>query len=178
MRELSLNVLDIVQNSIVAAATCIEIALAEDTCAETLRIEVTDNGRGMDEDTLRQAQSPFYTTRITRSIGLGIPLFKMTCEMTGGSFGMWSEPGKGTKLQAVCKIGHIDMPPVGAMAETIVLLVSCNPAIDFIYSRSRDENSFTLDTRAMRAELEDVALSNPAVIAWLKEYLAEQEALL
>lgn len=172
MRELSLNILDIVQNSIVANANLIEIKLDEIT-ENTLEITVTDNGKGMSKEQLKNVQSPFFTSRTTRKVGLGVPLFKMASEMTGGTFTIDSELNKGTQLKATFDTAHIDFTPVGDIPGTISLLVSCNPDIDFVYSQARNGNSFTLDTRELRAVLEDVPLNSPDVVAWIKDSVNE-----
>jgi len=174
MRELSLNVMDIVQNSIAAGASLIVISVLEDPVAQELRIGIEDNGRGMGPEQLEQVQSPFYSTRTTRKIGLGVPFFKMSCEMTGGHFSIASVPGEGTKVEAVYKTGHIDMMPVGDMNETILLLVTCNPDLDFVYTRSAGQERFTLDTRELREVLgEDVPLGSPDVVEWIRAFLRE-----
>lgn len=179
IRELSLNVLDVTQNSITAGADLIEITLGEDTAENRLVITIADNGCGMDEEQVRSVTDPFYTTRTTRKVGLGIPLFKMAGEMTGGDFSIRSEPGAGTTVTARFHTDHIDMTPVGNMAETILLLITCNPQIDFVYSRSRGEAAYVLDTRELREILgDDVPLSSPDVGAWIRDYLAEQEGAL
>lgn len=176
MRELSLNIMDIAQNSIAAGATRIRIAVERETGAETLSITVEDNGRGMTPEQVEQVRSPFYTTRTTRPVGLGIPLFRMAAEQTGGQLAIRSKEGEGTVVRAEFHTGHIDMTPLGDVAETILLLVSCNPSLDFIYHAARDGRSFTLDTREMRDILgEEVSLGNPDVVAWLREYLSEGE---
>ena len=175
MRELSLNVMDIAQNSLMAGAAFIAITICEDD--DYITIEVEDNGKGMNAETIECVQSPFYTTRTTRAVGLGIPLYKMACEMTGGNFEIFSQPCFGTKVIAKFVKNHIDMVPLGDISQTIQLLVTCNPQVDFVYTRILRECSYKLDTREMREILgEDVPLSSPEVSLWLKEYLAEQDA--
>lgn len=179
MRELSLNVMDVAQNSITAGAALIEIRLLQDTARNTLTIAILDNGKGMDDETLAQVTNPFYTTRTTREVGLGVPLFKMASEMTEGAFSICSQKGEGTKVEAVFRTDHIDMTPVGNMAETVVLLITCNPGIDFVYHKEVDGRAFTLDTRELREILgEEVALSEPDVVLWIREYLREQEQVI
>lgn len=174
MRELSLNVMDVVQNSISAKASLIEISQKQ--TGESLEISISDNGCGMTAEQVESVTNPFFTTRTTRSIGLGVPLFKMSCEQTGGSFSIESEKGKGTKTSARYVTSHIDMTPVGDMNETILLLIIGNPDIDFVYSHELDGKSFTLDTRELREVLgEDVPLSDPDVAVWIRENLAESE---
>ena len=183
MRELSLNVMDIAQNSIVAGASLITIAVEEDLAADTLSISVEDNGKGMSEETVRRVIDPFYTTRTTRSVGLGIPLFKMEAEMTGGSFRIDSKLGEGTTLTAVFKPSSVDMIPLGDINGTVQLLISCNPQLDFVFRRCRrgegEQREFALETAELRQVLgEEVPLDNPEVVLWIKEYLEEQTAQL
>ena len=179
MQELSLNVLDIAQNSVVAKATLIRIGVEEDTASHRMVITIADNGCGMDEETVRRVMDPFYTTRTTRKVGLGVPLFKMEAEMTGGSFRIDSEKGKGTKLLAEFVPSHVDMIPLGNITDTIFLLITCNPELDFVYRRVKEEAEFVLDTRELRKILgEDAPLNAPEVAQWLKGYLEEQTELL
>ena len=124
---------------------------------------------------LRQVTDPFFTTRTTRPVGLGVPLFKMAAEMTGGSFCIQSEPGRGTEVEARFVPSHIDMTPPGDMDETVLLLITCNPDIDFVYTFQAEGRDFVLDTRELREVLGDeVALNDPGVAAWMREFLAEQ----
>ena len=176
MRELSLNVLDIVQNSISANATVIEIELFENTKDDILEINIFDNGKGMTPEQVKSVTDPFYTTRKTRSVGLGIPLFKMAAEMSGGRFDIQSEIGKGTKVYTSYGYSNIDRMPVGDLNGTITMLIQMNPDIDFIYTHKYNGKSYVLDTRELREQLEDVPLDTPDVIEWIKEYLTENDA--
>lgn len=184
MRELSLNVLDIAQNSITAKATLITLTVEESLPEDTLTIKVEDNGCGMTPQQVEHVTDPFYTTRTTRKVGLGVPFFKMEAEMTGGSFAIRSQQGVGTVLQAVFRPSSVDMIPLGDISGTVQLLISCNPEIDFLYTRrfvadGGEQRQFTLDTREMRQLLGDeVSLSAPEVVLWMKDYLAEQTAAL
>jgi len=181
MRELSLNVMDIAQNSISAGASLITIRVEEDRPADTLSISVEDNGKGMSPETVQKVIDPFYTTR---SVGLGVPLFKMEAEMTGGSFQIDSQLGVGTTLTAVFKPSSVDMIPLGDINGTVQLLISCNPTLDFIFHRSLrtgegERREFSLQTAELREVLgEDVPLDTPDVVLWIKDYLAEQTAAL
>ena len=179
MRELSLNVMDVVQNSISAGAGLITLTVEEDRLEDLLSISVEDNGRGMSPETVQKVIDPFYTTRTTRSVGLGVPLFKMEAEMTGGSFQIDSQLGVGTTLTARFKPSSVDMIPLGDINGTVQLLISCNPKLDFVFRRSlRDERGrreFSLATRELRQVLgEEVSLDNPDVVLWIKDYLVEQ----
>lgn len=176
MRELSLNVMDIVQNSISAGATMIKIAVLEED--DKLTIAITDNGKGMSEEQVKHVIDPFFTTRTTRKVGMGIPLFKMEAEMTGGSFDISSKVGQGTTVTATFVSTHLDMTPLGDINSTIRLLITCNPDLDFIYYRRVKALDFTLDTREIRGVLGEVPLDTPDVSEWIKAYLTEQTALL
>lgn len=184
MRELSLNVLDIAQNSITAGAALITITVEESLPGDTLTISVEDNGCGMTPQQVEHVTDPFYTTRTTRKVGLGVPFFKMEAEMTGGSFTIHSQQGVGTKLSAVFRPSSVDMIPLGDIGGTVQLLITCNPKIDFLYTRryetaAGESREFSLDTREMRQLLGDeVSLSAPEVVLWMKDYLAEQTAAL
>lgn len=174
MRELSLNVLDIAQNSISANASLIEIEVLEDTAKKELVIGIYDNGRGMTPEQVRNVQDPFFTTRTTRKVGMGIPLFKLAAEQTGGSLEITSEVGVGTRVRTVFRTDSIDFTPVGDMDSTIVMLITMNTDRDFIYRFGIDENEFTLSTEELKGILGDVPLSEPSIAQWIREYLSEQ----
>ena len=175
MREMSLNILDIAQNSLSAGAGLVTLTVDEDSGADSLTLRVEDDGRGMDADTLQRVRDPFYTTRTTRKVGMGIPLFRMAAEMTGGSLDIVSEPGKGTAVTASFSLSHIDRMPLGDMAGTVTALIRLNPGVDFVYRHTVDGRSFEMDTRELRAQLGDVPLSEPDVMEWIDGYLREQE---
>ncbi|MGI5894084.1 MAG: ATP-binding protein [Candidatus Merdivicinus sp.] len=175
MQELSLNVLDIAQNSIRAQALLIEISIEQRTADAFLEISITDNGCGMSEEQVSHVMDPFFTTRTTRKVGLGIPFFKMSAEATGGSFSIVSELGKGTRTTASYHTDHIDMLPVGDMNATMLALITMNPDRDFVYRRTLDDKVFTLDTRELKAVLEDVPLDTPEVADYIREMLEEGE---
>ena len=176
MRELSLNVLDIVQNSISAKATVIEIELLEHIEKDLLEINIFDNGKGMTEEQVKSVIDPFFTTRTTRKVGLGIPLFKMAAEMSGGWLDIKSEVGKGTRVYTSYGYSNVDRMPVGDMNGTVSMLIRMNPDIDFVYTHSINEKSYVLDTKELREQLDDVPLDTPDVIEWIEEYLKENDA--
>ncbi len=173
MKELSLNVLDIAQNSISANADLIEIELVESTEKNELFIGISDNGKGMTRQQLEAVRDPFFTTRTTRKVGMGIPLFKMAAEMTGGCLEIESEVGKGTRVKAFFKTDHLDFVPVGDMTSTVLTLITMNQDIDFVYRRTLNEKAFTLDTRSLKEILGDVSLSEPSISAWIRDYISE-----
>lgn len=174
MRELSLNILDIAQNSISAGASLIEISVKENTVKNLMNISVRDNGCGMDEEQVKSVRDPFYTTRTTRKVGMGIPLFQMEAEMTGGALDIESEKGKGTFLEAVFHTDHWDFIPLGDIVTTVVTLVTMNEDRDFIYTHELDGERFTVDTRILKDILRGVPLNTPEVQLWIKEYINEQ----
>ncbi len=176
MTELSLNVLDIAQNSIKAGASLVTVALRRDTARKRLVIRIEDNGCGMTKEQTERVVDPFYTTRTTRKVGLGVPFFKMSAEMTGGSFGIESVIGKGTAVWAEYCYEHIDMLPLGDMAATMTAMISVNPAIDFVYSYSRDETSFSVDTREVKAVLEGAPVNSPEVLGFIRDMIVENQS--
>ena len=175
LQELSLNVLDIVSNSIRAGANLIEITVEVDRERDSLTIEINDNGCGMTKEQLAMVEDPFYTTRTTRKIGLGVPFFKMAALGTGGSFHISSAPKAGTKVSASLILSHIDRMPLGDINSTIHTLITMNTQIDFVYTYKFDNKQFVLDTRQFREILGDIPLDNPEVSAYIKEYLEENK---
>ena len=173
MRELSLNVLDIAQNSVSANASLIEIELTEDTKTHDLLIGIYDNGKGMTAEQVENVRDPFFTTRTTRKVGMGIPLFKFAAEMTGGKLDIESEVGVGTKVRAYFKTDHLDFTPVGDMTSTMISLITMNLHIDFLYRRKIDGREFTLDTRQLKEILGDVPLNEPSIAMWIQQYINE-----
>ena len=179
MRELSLNVMDVAQNSVRAEASLITIDVSESDKNDNLTISISDNGCGMTEEQVKQTIDPFFTTRTTRKVGLGVPLFKMSAEQTGGSFSIESEVGKGTVTTASYVKSHVDMTPLGDINSTIEILIRCNPDIDFVFNHSTDIGSFTLDTRELREVLgDDVSLDTPDVLEWINAFLEEQTQII
>ena len=176
MREISLHILDIAQNSVVANATLVEITVDENEEADTLTVSVKDNGKGMDEDMVKRVVDPFTTGRTTRKVGLGIPLIKLAAENTGGNLSLESEPGVGTILTAVFGLNSIDRQPLGDMAETMLGMVTSYENVDFLYLHKVNEKEFSFDTREIKKILGDVSLKEPEVYMWLSGYLEEGEA--
>ena len=181
MKELSLNVLDIAENSVKARATLIRIAIEE--IGDTLTLTVADNGCGMREEILRGVIDPFYTTRTTRKVGMGIPLLKLAAEQTGGEISIASRHESeypdthGTEVIAKFFTNHIDFTPMGDIISTLTTLIQGSPEIDFEFLHSSDRFRVTLDTRQLREILgEEIPLSAPEVLVWISQYLGEQYA--
>ncbi len=173
MRELSLHILDIAQNSISAGAETLRIAICEDLKDDRLIIKIKDDGSGMDSATVKKVIDPFYTTRTTRKVGLGIPMFKVAAETCGGDFDIKSSVGVGTEIDATFQHSHIDRVPLGNMADTIITVILANPEMDLIYTHSIDEKKFVLNTKDIKKTLGDLPISNVDVIIWLKSYIKE-----
>lgn len=171
MRELSLHVLDIVQNSLSANASLVIINVLESTGANLLQIEISDNGKGLTETQLKQVLDPFFTTRTTRKVGLGLSMFQAAANRCGGDFRIESEPDKGTSVIASFKYDDIDRPPLGNMANTIISLVVCHPEADFSYRHRVNSKNMVFDTREIKKYLSVSDLTLPNVISELNNRL-------
>jgi len=181
-RELSQHLLDIFENSAKAGATLIILDIVEDFAADRLMLEVRDNGSGMDAEMVRRVADPWVTTRTTRKVGLGIPFLKQAAEMCGGEFGIESERGVGTRTWATFQHSHIDRPPLGDLVGTVLCMIVGFPTLEVLFQHTvratdGETREFKLDTRELRAVLgEDLPLSDPEVLGFLRETLAEGEA--
>ena len=177
MKELSLNILDVAKNSTAAGASLVEISL-ELSSEGILTLSITDNGCGMDEETLRGVTDPFYTTRKTRKVGMGLPLLKMAAEQTGGELCITSstnEGERGTKLRASFDTKSIDCMPLGDIVSTVCILIAGSPDVDFLFVDKRPSGEVVLDTAQLREVLgEGISLAEPEIQQWIKEYLEEQ----
>jgi signal transduction histidine kinase len=178
MKELSLNILDIAQNSVTARSTLIKIDLVE--TSDTLLITVSDNGCGMSKEMVENVTSPFTTSRTTRKVGLGIPLFKMAAEQTGGHLTITSKSEKdypddhGTVTSALFYKNHLDYTPLGDIINTIVTLIQGMGEINLIFTHKSDTLDVLLDTREIRDTLGgEIPLSTPDVLVWINEFLKE-----
>ena len=178
MRELSLNILDVAQNSITAGASLITIEVNENTIDHTLLIGIYDNGKGMSEEQVKSVIDPFFTTRTTRKVGMGIPLFKMAAEQTGGRLEIKSEIGVGTEVRAYFKTDNVDFTPLGDVASTVQMLMTMNTDRDFLYKHSVDGKEFVADTREIKAILGDVPLDTYEVSQWLIDFIKENTEVL
>ncbi len=178
MKEVSLNILDIAKNSVKAGADTIEIAL--DETDEMLSISIKDNGCGMTPEFLASVTDPFTTTRTTRKVGLGIPLFKLASEQTGGTFSIASRDEEsfpadhGTETSATFIKNHLDFTPLGDVVSSIVTLIQADPDIRWVFTHTMPGKTVSLDTDELKAVLGDVPLNVPDVISWISGYLQEQ----
>ncbi len=175
MKELSLNILDIAQNSFAAGASLTEILITE--AGNRFTIRVKDNGCGMSEETLNKVSNPFYTTRTTRKVGLGIPLFRLAAEQTGGYIEIQSSQkaeDHGTVITGVFFKDHIDFTPLGDIASTVCLLAQGCGEGDMVFRHRTENGEVELDTGALREVLQGLPLSNPDVQLWIKDYVKQQ----
>ena len=167
-----MHILDVAENSIRAKAALVEITVSVQPGEDRLTVLIKDDGCGMDAEQLRHVQDPFFTTRKTRKIGLGVPFFKQAAESTGGTFRIESEKGKGTTVEAVFILSHIDRMPLGDITATIHTLIVFNETTDFLYTYQYKDRQFILDTRQMRKIIgDDISFSEKEISAFIKEYL-------
>ena len=174
MRELSLHILDALENSLTAEASLIELIIKEDVTADQLTITIQDNGRGMTEAQLARVYDPFFTTRNTRHVGLGIPLFKAAAERCNGDLTIASQLGKGTTLRATFQHSHIDRAPLGDMTSTLIAVILAG-VCDLRYVHWVDGKEFEFSKVDIKAELGEIPLTHPAVRKWLQEFIIEGE---
>ena len=173
MKELSLHILDIVQNSIKANASFIKIIIDEDIGNDELSIIIEDNGYGMSDQFLKKVINPFVTTRTTRNIGLGIPLMIAATKRCEGSFNITSIEGEGTKVECQFRHSHIDRAPLGAIAQTMVTIINSCGDTDVEYIHRYQGEKFKLDTREIKNMLDGVDISTNNVLLWIGDYVKE-----
>ncbi|MEO0124292.1 MAG: ATP-binding protein [candidate division WOR-3 bacterium] len=175
MQDLSLHILDIVENSIDAGATKIEIMIDENLKKNLLKIMIKDNGKGMDKKTLKKVLDPFYTTKTVRRVGLGLSLFAQSVREAEGNIKIKSKKGKGTVVNAVLTYNHIDRKPLGNMCDTIMALIGTRGnEIDFVYEHCKDNKCFRLDTKEIKDVLNGIPINNPEVIKFLREKIKKE----
>ncbi len=174
MKELSLHIMDLIENGVAADATLITLIVNENIQENKLTITIEDNGRGVSPDMLATMIDPFVTTRTTRRIGMGLSLFKAATERCDGRFDVSSEPGIGTRVSGTFRYDHIDRAPLGDMAVSIISIIAGYPEIDIAYTHMYDDNQFVFETNEIRVELDDVPLNEPAVLQHLKNAIKEE----
>lgn len=172
MEDISLHILDIAENAVRAEAKNIEIILTRDRERDLLRVEVVDDGRGMDAATVARARDPFFTTK-NKKTGLGIPLLSHAAEQTGGRLTIDSTPGQGARIEAVFGWRHLDRPPIGDMAETVLTLIAGHPDLDYVYEERDGKYSFRFDTKEIKSDLDGVPITEPDVLGAIRSLLAE-----
>lgn len=173
MEDLSLHILDIVENSIDAGADRIEIRILEDIKGDLFLIGIKDNGRGMDEETIKMVIDPFFTTKTTRRVGLGLPFLAQAAKECNGDLSITSDKGLGTTVTAHFQHSHIDRKPLGDISATIIVLIAAHPDIDLIFEFKRDNSYYCLNTEEIRRDLGGVPINTPKVLKLIKEDIVE-----
>jgi hypothetical protein len=172
MNELSLHILDICENSVKANATLITLNIIEDIEKNILEISISDNGTGMDAKTLETVSDPFYTTRTTRNVGLGISLFKLAAELTGGSQTITSTLGIGTTVKTTFKLDHIDRAPLGDIGDTIIATLT-RGNIELIYNHHFNNNSYEFSSIAVKEVLDGIPITESSIIFWIRNNIKD-----
>jgi hypothetical protein len=178
MRELSLHILDVLENGVEAGASRVTATIEENSEADTMRIEIADNGRGIPKERIEKVTDPFYTTRKTRHVGLGLPLFSAAARRCDGDLVIQSELGKGTRVIATFRASHIDRAPLGDISSALFAILLSGRPVDIEYIHRVDQEEFRFDSSEIRKELGDIPLTHPRVRGWLLRFLQEGEASL
>lgn len=173
MDEISSHIMDIVANSLTAGAHNISVLIEKDSAGSLFILDIKDDGVGMDSEMTKKVQDPFFSTKTGRKVGLGIPLLKGTAETTGGAFSLTSEPGRGTRIRATFNANHPDLPPLGNLKDTILVLAVGNPEVNFLFRYKNSVKDFLLDTAEVKDLLGGVPINHPEVISFLSKYLDE-----
>lgn len=168
MRDISLHILDIAENSVKAGAKNIIIKIDEDEKKNLLTLEISDDGSGMKKEFAKKAANPFVTSRTTRKVGLGISLLKNAANAAEGDLKILSEENKGTKIKAWFKYNHIDRKPIGNIAETIISLILMSPGINIKYTHRKNDEEFEFDTKEIKKQLDVITLNNNEILKELK----------
>jgi anti-sigma regulatory factor (Ser/Thr protein kinase) len=175
MEDLSLHILDIAENSVAANASKIEITISENKEKDLLSIEIIDNGVGMDKETLEKALDPFYTSKTVRRFGFGLSLLSEAAKAANGHFSLQSKKGEGTIIKADFRRSHIDRQPLGNIGQTLITLIIGNPEIDFIFEHKRNGDTYCLDTREIKAQLNETPINSLTGIRILRENLKKSQ---
>ena len=175
MKELSLHILDIVQNSIKSGASLIELSIVEKIEENIFSIEIKDNGCGMDEETAKNAINPFFTTRTTRKVGLGLPLLQEAALRCNGTFDIKSEKGVGTSVYCSFERNNIDRAPLGDISSTIITIVNSLENCEFTFLHVLDEESYEFSTKTIKEVLEEDNIKSYEILLWIKEYVEDSE---
>jgi hypothetical protein len=176
VKNLSMHIMDILQNSIEASPTKVEIDINEDTQSNMLTMIIGDNGKGMDKKTAQVASDPFFTTRSTRKVGLGLSLLKQNAERTGGFFSIKSAEGIGTRITAGFVLDNVDRPVLGDIPGVIVLTATTNIGIQFIYTHKKNGKSYSFNTNEVDAALGEIPLNEPLLLRPLRNLIEENLA--
>jgi anti-sigma regulatory factor (Ser/Thr protein kinase) len=171
MNEISLHILDIAGNSIDAGATSVRIDITESRLLNQLKVRISDNGCGMNPVVQKQAEDPFFTTRTTRNVGMGIPLLKYHVELCGGNFAIFSEEAKGTTVEAVFMLNHLDRQPVGSLSGITRILLMNEKGVEFILAYSTDKGSYEFDSKSIKEYLSIKSLNDHPLLTALSEMI-------
>jgi hypothetical protein len=169
MQDLSLHILDIVENSIASKASQVQIRITEDPEQDQMIVEIEDNGAGIPPELVERVVDPFFTTRSTRKVGLGLSLLQQTARACEGNLQVKSQQGKGTLVQASFRYNHIDRKPLGDMASTMITLIVGHPLMDFQYLHRKGDKTFCFDTVELKRELDDVPIDHPKVVQFIRD---------
>lgn len=173
MKELSMHILDIVQNSVRGRAKEIRITVNENEQDNIFEFTIEDNGTGIPEDIFKSIKNPFTTSRTMRRVGLGIPLLNDTCKFCNGSLNIETKEGVGTKVHAIMEYNHIDRPPLGDMVSTITGIVTSNETINIIYRHIFNNKEFDFQTSQIKEVVGDMSLADVNIYRWLKDFIKE-----
>nr|WP_312575968.1 ATP-binding protein [Sedimentibacter sp.] len=173
MKELSMHILDIVMNSVKAEAKLIEITVIESLKTNSIKITIKDDGKGMSKETLENVTDPFYTTRTTRKVGLGLSMLKETCERCNGYLKISSKPGIGTVVESTFERNNIDRAPIGNIGDTILVIINSLTNGELIYNHEVDGKKFTISTYQLKEILGNVNINDSNVMMWIKDYVNE-----
>jgi hypothetical protein len=173
MLELALHILDIAENSTRAGAKNISIDIEEDDMRDIFRMDISDDGSGMNHEMLQRVLDPFYTTKKVRRVGLGLPMLKEAAERTGGSFSITSKMGIGTTVSVTFGLSNIDRQPLGDIPGVLVALITGNPDVDFRYTHRTGHGCYEMDTKSIRKELEDIPIQRIEVLQFIRRHVQE-----
>jgi len=176
MKEIALHILDITQNSIRSGADEIRITLSESVPGDLLSLTIADNGKGMDQESCRRASDPWFTSRTTRKVGLGLPLLNMNAGLAGGRMTIDSAPGKGTTVNATFGYKHVDRPPLGDVSGTIALMILSNPSINIVYSHICEGKEWSISTSEIKEALGEEAVTDLTIVRQIREIINENVA--
>lgn len=178
MVDLSLHLMDIMQNSIRAEASLVEVGIIAEKSKDLLEMYIKDNGKGMTEEIMGKVTDPFHTSRTTRKVGLGIPLFKDAAEMAGGQLTIQSMPGEGTTVTATFQIDNIDRKPLGDIPDTMAMSIMSYPNLEFHLTLRNDETEYVFRTEDVRAQIGELPINDVVIVNFIRDMLAEQISLL
>lgn len=173
MKNIALHILDLVENSVRASAKKVRVSISEMIESDRYVLTIEDDGAGMVEDVAKKATDPFYTSRSTRKVGMGLPLIQLNAERTGGSFSLRSKPGKGTTLEACFVLSHTDRLPLGEIDDVLVLLATGYPLVRLIYTHKTDSGIYCFDTKEIMEITGNLQESSMEVRKFLREMIVE-----